>query len=151
MKTLAALVSGSGWHVDDLRRAAERLDVILQTSSFEALSAEIGSGGRRSSVRSGAVELLDVDGVLVRLMPPGSLEQVVFRMDALHSVAAAGIPVLNPPRAIEAAVDGRLGLGARLIDRRSRPAATLHSHSNETFRLRRVWSQVVIDLVYLAA
>ncbi len=39
------------------------------------------------------------------MMPPGALEQVVFRMDALHRLAAQGVPVLNPPRAIEAAVD----------------------------------------------
>ena len=44
------------------------------------------------------------------MMPPGSLEQVVFRMDALHRVVAAGIPVLNPPRAVEAAVDKYLTL-----------------------------------------
>lgn len=44
------------------------------------------------------------------MMPPGSLEQVVFRMDALHRIAAAGVPVLNPPRAIEAAVDKYLTL-----------------------------------------
>jgi ribosomal protein S6--L-glutamate ligase len=31
-------------------------------------------------------------------------------MDALHQVAAAGIPVLNPPRAVEAAVDKYLTL-----------------------------------------
>ena len=44
------------------------------------------------------------------MMPPGSLEQVVFRMDALHGVAAAGVPVWNPPRAVEAAVDKYLAL-----------------------------------------
>ena len=61
-------------------------------------------------VTAGAIDLIDVDGVLVRMMPPGSLEQVVFRMDALHRVAAAGVPVLNPPRAVEAAVDKYLTL-----------------------------------------
>jgi ribosomal protein S6--L-glutamate ligase len=38
-------------------------------------------------------------------MPAGSLEQVVFRMDVLHRLVAAGVPVWNPPRALEAAVD----------------------------------------------
>jgi ribosomal protein S6--L-glutamate ligase len=38
-------------------------------------------------------------------MPPGSLEQVVFRMDLLHRTVAAGIRVLNPPAALEASVD----------------------------------------------
>jgi ribosomal protein S6--L-glutamate ligase len=44
------------------------------------------------------------------MMPPGSLEQVVFRMDALHRLQALGIPVLNPPRAVETAVDKFLAL-----------------------------------------
>jgi ribosomal protein S6--L-glutamate ligase len=38
-------------------------------------------------------------------MPPGSLEQVVFRMDALAQLEASGVVVLNPPKAVEAAVD----------------------------------------------
>jgi ribosomal protein S6--L-glutamate ligase len=38
-------------------------------------------------------------------MPPGSLEQVVFRMDCLARLEAAGVTVINPARAIEAAVD----------------------------------------------
>ncbi|QDU58206.1 ATP-grasp domain-containing protein [Aeoliella mucimassa] len=48
---------------------------------------------------------LDHDCVLVRTMPPGSLEQVVFRMDALASLETSGTLVVNPPKAIEAAVD----------------------------------------------
>jgi ribosomal protein S6--L-glutamate ligase len=38
-------------------------------------------------------------------MPPGSLEQVVFRMDVLARLEADGVTILNPPRAIEHAVD----------------------------------------------
>ena len=61
-------------------------------------------------VSADELDLTATDGVLVRMMPPGSLEHVVFRMDALHRVAAAGVPVLNPPRAVEAAVDKYLTL-----------------------------------------
>src|SRR5207237_8590401 len=49
--------------------------------------------------------LSDYDGVLVRTMPPGSLEQVVFRMDVLHRLEKRGVRVLNPPLAVEACVD----------------------------------------------
>lgn len=42
---------------------------------------------------------------MIRTMPAGSLEQVVFRMDVMHAFAASGRPVLNPPRAIETCVD----------------------------------------------
>src|SRR5262249_42188209 len=50
---------------------------------------------------------------IVRTMPPGSLEQVVFRMDLLHRAHARGQLVLNPPAALETCVDKYLA-SARL-------------------------------------
>jgi ribosomal protein S6--L-glutamate ligase len=38
-------------------------------------------------------------------MPPGSLEQVVFRMDLLHRLQERRTAVLNPPRALEICID----------------------------------------------
>jgi RimK family alpha-L-glutamate ligase len=111
MPTLAALVSGFGWHVQDLRRAAGSLGVDFRPLPFPTVVGRVALGP--SAIEAGGVDLSAVDGVLVRMMPPGSLEQVIFRMDALHRLAALGVPVLNPPRAIEAAVDKYLAL-ARL-------------------------------------
>ncbi|WP_152051016.1 ATP-grasp domain-containing protein [Tautonia marina] len=108
---LVALVSGTGWHVQDLIRASQVVGCRLDPLPFPSLAARIGGGPARIEARQ--VNLLGVDGVLVRMMPPGSLEQVVYRMDALHRLEARGIPVLNPPRAVEAAVDKYLSL-ARL-------------------------------------
>jgi RimK family alpha-L-glutamate ligase len=51
------------------------------------------------------VELDACDVVLVRGIPRGSLEQVVFRVDALHALAAGGVRVVNSPTAIERTVD----------------------------------------------
>jgi tetrahydromethanopterin:alpha-L-glutamate ligase len=119
MTSLVALVSGFGWHVEDLVRAAGRVGVSLQTVPFPHVSAIVGAKGVGSRVSAGELDLTVADGVLVRMMPPGSLEQVVFRMDALHRIAAAGVPVLNPPRAIEAAVDKYLTLA--LIEAASLP------------------------------
>ncbi len=45
------------------------------------------------------------DVILVRTMPPGSLEQVVFRMDLLGRLEAAGTKVINSPKSLECAVD----------------------------------------------
>jgi ribosomal protein S6--L-glutamate ligase len=105
MKSLVALVSGFGWHVEDLSRAARRLNVSFHPAPFPEVSATVGTRALGPPVSAGEVDLTAADGVLVRMMPPGSLEQVVFRMDALHRLAARGVPVLNPPRAVEAAVD----------------------------------------------
>jgi ribosomal protein S6--L-glutamate ligase len=49
--------------------------------------------------------LVQLDAIIVRTMPPGSLEQVVYRMDALARLETAGVTVLNTAKAIECAVD----------------------------------------------
>jgi len=108
MPTIAALVSGFGWHVQDLRRAAGLLEIEFRPVPFPTVVGRVGAGIPR--IEAGGVDLTRCDGVLVRMMPPGSLEQVIFRMDALHRLAALGVPVMNPPRAIEAAVDKYLAL-----------------------------------------
>ena len=76
------------------------------------------------------------DAVLVRTMPAGSLEQVVFRMDVLHAAAARGVPVLNPPRAVETCVDKYL-TNVRLAARRAAHAADRGVASRPTTALRR--------------
>lgn len=111
MRHLVALVSGFGWHVQDLRRAAQRLDVRFDAVGFSRVVSRVGMAG--VSVEAGGLDLTATSGILVRMMPPGSLEQVVYRMDALHRLEAMGIPVVNPPKAVEAAVDKFLAL-ARL-------------------------------------
>jgi RimK family alpha-L-glutamate ligase len=51
-------------------------------------------------------EVLDaLDLLIVRGLPRGSLEQVIFRMDALHVLADQGVRCVNSPRAIERTVD----------------------------------------------
>jgi RimK family alpha-L-glutamate ligase len=99
---IAVLSAGDGWHVRDLQRAAAKLGHGAEAVDFRRLSA-----GVAINVADGeALRFLDgYEGVLVRTMPPGSLEQVVFRMDLLHALQARGVRVLNPPRAVETCVD----------------------------------------------
>lgn len=51
------------------------------------------------------LKLQDYDAIIVRSMPPGTLEQIIFRMDVLQRCEAAGQTVINPPRALETAID----------------------------------------------
>ncbi|MCA1685710.1 MAG: RimK family alpha-L-glutamate ligase [Planctomycetia bacterium] len=110
---LVALVSGLGWHVQDLLRAAERLGVRLDPVRFDRLVSRVGVDGR--SVEAEGLPLSGVDGILIRMMPPGSLEQVIYRMDTLHLLGRRGVPLLNTPRAVEVSVDKYLSLA--LIER----------------------------------
>ncbi len=103
---IAVLSSADSWYVRDLQRAAadkHKVDPL----AFSQIQSSIHTD---TDVAVGTQSLTDFDVVLVRTMPPGSLEQVVFRMDALQRLAAGGIPVINSPKAIEAAVDKYLTL-----------------------------------------
>ena len=95
---IALLSAGDGWHVRDLRRAAAALGHEAAAVDFRRVAASVAAPDPAAS-------LSGFDGVLVRTMPPGSLEQVVFRMDLLHRLQACGVRVLNPPRAVEICVD----------------------------------------------
>jgi RimK family alpha-L-glutamate ligase len=99
---IAVLGSATSWYVDDLRRAAGARHEIVPIGYQQMISRVDGDS---IGVSSGGEDLRRFDAVLVRSMPPGSLEQVVFRMDALANLASAGVCVMNPPRAIEVAVD----------------------------------------------
>lgn len=109
MFEVIGLVSGMGWHVQDLQRAAGRLGMPFRAVLFPTLVGNLG--GARGGVTAGACSLDAAGAVLVRMMPPGSLEQVVYRMDALLRLERNGVLVVNPPRAIETAVDKYLALG----------------------------------------
>ena len=99
---IAVLGLASSWYVDDLRRAAGVAHAIVPVGYRELASCVDASG---VELHSGETDLTSFDAILVRSMPPGSLEQVVFRMNALAILSSSGVLVVNSPRAIEIAVD----------------------------------------------
>jgi len=70
---------------------------------FTQLASHVDRAGVK--YLAGETDLTTLDVILVRTMPPGTLEQVVLRMDLLSGLQQAGVRILNPPRAIECAVD----------------------------------------------
>jgi RimK family alpha-L-glutamate ligase len=93
---VAIFSGGDGWHVRDLQRAAAQHGHSTTLVDFRRISVGVATAHD---------PLADCDAILVRTMPPGSLEQVVFRMDVLHRLQAAGKHVLNPPLALEICID----------------------------------------------
>jgi ribosomal protein S6--L-glutamate ligase len=104
---IAFLGSESGWYFHDLQRVCSGQHQLIPVE-FESLATDLGDG--HSQVWFAEQNANDFDLVLVRVMPPGSLEQVVFRMDALLELQHNGTKVMNGPKTIEAAVDKYLCL-----------------------------------------
>ena len=104
---LAVLGAPDSWYFRDLCRAAGPGTQVVALP-FSRLAAHLGSD--KLGFWSVGTDLDSFDAVLVRTMPPGSLEQVVFRMDVLARLEAAGTVVINPPKAVEVAVDKYLAL-----------------------------------------
>jgi len=99
---VAIVGEGHGWHVAELQRALESRGHQCVVTPIRGMVARIGVWPPLSSRD---VPLDDVDVVLVRIIPRGSLEQTIFRMDALHLVEARGVYVVNRAKAIERTVD----------------------------------------------
>ncbi|MBI5761132.1 MAG: RimK family alpha-L-glutamate ligase [Planctomycetales bacterium] len=100
---IAILANPDSWYARDLSRAATDRGHAVEVLPFRMLTAEVATG--EAAVWGTGSPLSKSDAVIVRTMPPGSLEQVVFRMNLLAQLEAQGVQVLNPARAVECAVD----------------------------------------------
>lgn len=100
------LGSADSWYFRDLQRATDGHQWVCL--SFAGLQAAVGL--EAPAVSANADDLRSIDAVLVRVMSPGSLEQVVFRMDALAQYERNGGVLINPAKTVEAAVDKYLAL-----------------------------------------
>jgi RimK family alpha-L-glutamate ligase len=92
-----------GWHTDQLCRALQARAVTTDVRAYETLVARIGSSESHGQ-RHPPLDV-EADAVLARIIPNGSLEQIIFRVDALHWLEDRGVRVMNSPRAIERSVD----------------------------------------------
>jgi RimK family alpha-L-glutamate ligase len=99
---VAVLGSTGGWHAGRLERA---LTARGHACEFAQVTRIVGGIDGGIKVRGGEVPLDACDVVVVRGIPRGSLEQIVFRVDALHALAAAGVGTVNSAAAIERTVD----------------------------------------------
>ena len=104
---MAVLAQPESWYFRDLARAARDLRMECLRADFTRLTAMVGGVNQVTVEVDGSYhsDPAACDVLIVRTMPPGSLEQVVFRMDALARLEAAGTRVINSPKSLECAVD----------------------------------------------
>jgi RimK family alpha-L-glutamate ligase len=106
------LSARTGWHTDELCRALAERQHTSRVLPYEGLLARLGAtsgaglqSGTIGELSSEGAAILDADAVLARIIPNGSLEQIIYRVNALHWIEKRGVPVMNSPRAIERSVD----------------------------------------------
>jgi RimK family alpha-L-glutamate ligase len=102
---VGVLGASGSWHSRGLLAAlvARGHDVLAIPAT--RLQSEIDERGEVHVRGLEGTVLDELDLLIVRGLPRGSLEQVIFRMDALHVLADLGVRCVNAPRAIERTVD----------------------------------------------
>jgi RimK family alpha-L-glutamate ligase len=103
MIRVAIVTDEPGWHGARLRKAFNARGAAVRFLSLRDCALRLDTGSPRI-VLPGFADGLP-DAVFVRGIAGGSLEEVVFRLDVLHALHEAGIPVYNDARAIERSVD----------------------------------------------
>jgi len=100
------LADPNAWHSQQLHAAFQARGIEPQYASVPHLQARLAApAGSEDGVWAGSRCLREADLVLVRDVPGGSLEQIIYRMDVLHQLEDSGVRVVNRPGAIEKMVD----------------------------------------------
>ena len=106
---IAILGNQGSWYCKQLSQSASTRGHESTNMEFHDLSSLVAENQAeqffQNSVESNGINLNPFDCLIIRTMPPGSLEQVVFRMDLLGQLERSGVTVFNGPRSIECAVD----------------------------------------------
>lgn len=99
---IGILADRNGWHVEILAKALVRRGCQADFLPITRLVARV-AGGPLVTISDQPLD--SYDALLIRTIPEGSLEQIIFRMNALHRLEAAGVRIVNRPSPLERTVD----------------------------------------------
>jgi RimK family alpha-L-glutamate ligase len=99
---LGILSSQRGYHVQELEEAIRKRGY---RPIFYDITRIAGWIGKAPALHVRGESIEECRALLVRTIPTGSLEQIIFRMDALHRLERLGVQVVNSPASIERTVD----------------------------------------------
>lgn len=93
----------NGWCTIQLRKAIEKRRMIPFCFSFSQLVARVRAAPATTVDEADITK--ELNALIMRPIGRGSLEEIIFRMDLLHRLQRLGMVIVNPPLAIERAVD----------------------------------------------
>jgi len=91
------------WHSKQLEKAIIKNNIAPFFFRFTEITARIEEKLQIYARNTNIIE--EIPAVIVRPIGRGSLEEIIFRLDVLHSLEKSGTLVINPPKAIEISVD----------------------------------------------
>ena len=91
------------WHSKQLEKAIIKNNIIPFFFRFAEITAKIDEKLQIYARNTNIIE--EIPAVIVRPIGRGSLEEIIFRLDVLHSLEKSGTLIINPPKAIEISVD----------------------------------------------
>ncbi|MEM6779142.1 MAG: RimK family alpha-L-glutamate ligase [Planctomycetota bacterium] len=152
-----------GWHLQQLIDAARRQNVQIELADYETV---VGRVTDSVSIRLAHVESVDgasscsqdwlnYDAILTRTMPAGTLEQITFRLAALHAhvhrrgVSGHSSNVFNRPASLELAIDKFAALSrASVLGLPTPPTAVCQSRDAAMEAFERLGGDVVVKPVF---
>lgn len=99
---IAILGKKNAWYTRAMQSAFKGHGILAPCFPITRLVASLGYESQLS-IDNESLEAYDA--VLVRGIPGGSLEQIIYRMDALHKLENTGVRIINSASAIERGVD----------------------------------------------
>jgi RimK family alpha-L-glutamate ligase len=102
---VGVLGASRSWHTRGLLAALAARGHEALAIPATRLQSEVDKHGDVHVLGPEGAVLDALDLLLIRGLPRGSLEQVIFRVDVLHVLAQQGVRCVNSPRSIERTVD----------------------------------------------
>ena len=91
------------WHSKQLEKAIIKNNAEPFFFRFTEIAAKIEKNLQIYAKNTNIIK--EVPAIIVRPIGRGSLEEIIFRLDVLHSLERFGVLIINPPKSIEISVD----------------------------------------------
>ena len=97
------LTEKEGWHYQQLKISLSKLNHSVEFACISDINIVLGRNG--TSLENQGERLPKIDNVIVRFIPGGTLEEIVFYLNILKIFESMNVRVVNSARSIESTVD----------------------------------------------
>ena len=93
----------NGWCTTQLRKSMKKQNITPFIFNHLPIIGRVNYGPEASVNKTDLIK--ELDALITRPIGHGTIEEIFFRMNLLRKLERAGLPIINPPLAIEQAVD----------------------------------------------